>query len=184
MSRAKLLFTFLSLIITGLLFFCSGPALASDNIAWVLSWSPVSGATRYEFQLALNPDFTAPVVDTEVASTSIQAINLDTGTDYFWRVRATMPVLGDWSTIARFMIVALAPPPAPLLIITKAPPPVINIPTPPPAQHIVIPPQPTPQQIVPGFIWTILVIAAVLFIAVITLIVRTRTTPMRLPRST
>jgi hypothetical protein len=153
-------------------------------MVWVLSWSPASGAIRYEFQLALNPDFTTPVVDTEVTSTSIQVINLDTGTDYFWRVRATAPVLGDWSTVANFMIAVLAPPPAPLLIITKASPPVINIPAPPAAQHILIPPQPTPQRIAPGFIWTILIIAAVLVIAVIALIVRTRTTPMQLPRAT
>jgi hypothetical protein len=61
-------------------------------------------------------------------------------------------------------------------VVEQVPPPVINIPAPPPAQEIVIPPAPTPEEIAPGYIWAIIIIGAVLVIAVIVLIVRTRRT--------
>jgi len=139
------------------------------------SWTPISGTTQYQFQLALNPGFSPTLVDQTVATTGIRpVIALDTGLDYFWRVRALSPVQGDWSAIANFMVTEPAPEPSAPVVITQTPPPQITIPAPAPAPTITIPSPTPPAQIAPGYIWAIIIIGAVLVIAVIVLIVRTR----------
>jgi len=146
------------------------------------SWSPVSGATMYEFQLSEGTAFAAPVYATQVANAGVQLplnVTLEQGKTYFWRVRAFLPVPGDWSTIANITIAMPAPPapaPTPPVVVQQMPAPVINIPAAPPAQQIVIPPAPAEKVINPTYIWAIIIIGAVLVIAVIVLIVRTRRT--------
>jgi len=140
------------------------------------SWSPVSGTTQYEFQLAYNPTFAKPIISEKTSVAGIRPnVDLDTGLTYFWRVRATAPVMGDWSAMSNFFMekpAEAAPPPVEVI---TTPPPVIEIPAAPPAQQIVIPPAPAPPaQIAPAYIWAIIIIGAVLVIAVIVLIVRTR----------
>jgi hypothetical protein len=143
------------------------------------SWSPVAGATKYEFQLAVSTNFGASIFKTELADTGIRpAVKLDQGMTYFWRVRAIAPVTGDWSTIANFVVAEEEAPPAPAappVVVEQVPAPIIQIPPAPPAQEIVIPPAPAPPApIAPGYIWAIIIIGAVLVIAVVVLIVRTR----------
>ena len=99
-------------------------------------------------------------------------IKLERGKTYFWRVRALLPVAGDWSTAANFMVANLPPAPTPPVTIQQMPAPVINIPAPPPAQQIVIPPAPAPKEIAPAYIWAIIIIGAVLVIAVIVFVAR------------
>ncbi len=146
------------------------------------SWSPVSGATMYEFQLSEGTAFAAPVYATQVANAGVQLplnVTLEQGKTYFWRVRAFLPVPGDWSTIANITIAMPAPPapaPTPPVVVQQMPAPIINIPAAPPAQQIVIPPAPAEKVINPTYIWAIIIIGAVLVIAVIVLIVRTRRT--------
>jgi len=144
------------------------------------SWSPVAGASKYEFQLAVSTNFAKAMFSTTLADTGIRpAVKLDQGMTYFWRVRATEPVLGDWSTIANFVVAEaeVVAPAAPPVVVQQVPAPIINIPAAPPAQEIVIPPAPAaPAPIAPGYIWAIIIIGAVLVIAVIVLIVRTRRT--------
>jgi hypothetical protein len=145
------------------------------------SWAPVAGATTYEFQLAVSTNFAKAMFSTTLADTGIRpAVKLDQGMTYFWRVRAIEPVLGDWSTIANFVVAeaeAPAAPAAPPVVVEQVPAPIIQIPPAPPAQEIVIPPAPPPPApIAPGYIWAIIIIGAVLVIAVIVLIVRTRRT--------
>jgi hypothetical protein len=150
-----------------------GGSIVSTSPAF--SWTPVSGATMYQFQLSTDPAFGTTMVDEQVATAGIApAVTLDRGTTYFWRVKAIAPVEGDWSTVANFMVAEEAPAPAPPVVIEQTPAPVINIPEPPPATVVEIPPAPAPEQIAPGYIWAIIIIGAVLVIAVIVLIVRTR----------
>jgi len=153
----------------------NGGSITNQHPAF--SWSPVSGATEYQFQLAYNPTFAVPIIDEKTSAAGLRpTVDLDTDLTYFWRVRATKPVMGDWSAMSNFYLekpVEAAPP----IEIIQTPPPVIQIPAAPPAQQIVIPPAPQPPaQIAPAYIWAIIIIGAVLVIAVIVLIVRTRRT--------
>ena len=60
-------------------------------------------------------------------------------------------------------------------MIEQVPAPIINIPPAPPAQEIVIPPAPEPAApISQGLLWAVVIIGAILVIAVIVLILRTR----------
>ncbi|MFC1980660.1 WD40/YVTN/BNR-like repeat-containing protein [Chloroflexota bacterium] len=142
------------------------------------SWDPVSGATEYRFKLAQNVALDAPLVDVRVKSTGFAIVlELDLDTAYYWSVKPVSPVEGDWSAIANFTVKgAPAPPAPPPIVVKEMPAPVINIPAaPPPPPAIVIPPAPAPPApITPGYIWAIIIIGAVLVIAVIVLIIRTR----------
>jgi len=121
-------------------------------------------------------------------------LNFTPGQTYYWQVRATSPVDSPWSPLRAFTIAAL-PEAAPPVIVTEAPAPTITAPAPvtitqvpapqitvtapapPPATTITIPAAPAaPAPITPAFIWAIIIIGAVLVIAVIVLIVRTRRT--------
>ncbi len=160
----------------------SVPAIASpenggtiDSTSPAFSWTPAAGATLYQFQLSTTPDFATTLVDEQLASAGIApAVALDRGTTYFWRVKALQPVDGDWSTVANFMVAMAAPAPTPPVVIETVPPPVIEIPPAPPANVIEIPPAPPVEKIAPAYIWAIIIIGAVLVIAVIVLVVRTR----------
>jgi len=157
----------------------NGVTLTSTKPAF--SWSPVSGTTMYDFQLSEGTAFAAPVYATQVANAGVQLplnVTLEQGKTYFWRVRSLQPVQGDWSTIANFTVAepVVVPEPTPPVVVKEMPAPVINIPPAPPAQQIVIPPAPPEKVINPTYIWAIIIIGAVLVIAVIVLIVRTRRT--------
>jgi len=146
-----------------------------DSTSPAFSWTPAAGATLYQFQLSTTPDFATTLVDEQLASAGIApAVALDRGTTYFWRVKALQPVDGDWSTVANFMVAMAAPAPTPPVVIETVPPPVIEIPPAPPATVVEIPPAPPVEKIAPAYIWAIIIIGAVLVIAVIVLVVRTR----------
>jgi len=152
----------------------NGTTIKTQNPAF--SWSPVTGTTAYEIQLSVGPVFAATVwTDTATSAGDVlpSTMKLDQGVQYFWRVRASQPIQGDWSTAANFMVAApetAAPPP---VTITNVPQPTFTIPAPPPATTITIP-APVEKQIAPTYIWAIIIIGAILVIAVIVLIVRTR----------
>jgi len=141
----------------------------------VFTWSAVTSATKYDFQLSELPGFETTVFTDQTTSPAEAlpvTITLDRGKTYFWRVRAIEPIMGDWSTVGTFTIAELTttPPPPPS---TST---IITIPPPPPATSTIITlPTSTPAPtIAPAYIWAIIVIGAILVIAVIVLIVRTR----------
>jgi len=139
------------------------------------SWAPVGGATKYQYQLTDDASFAATLVDTSLITTAYQStIELTVGKTYFWRVKAIEPVEGDWSAVANFEVAAPAPTTAPQTNITV---PNITIPpiTVPPANVTVEAPTTTPT-ISAGLLWAVIIIGAVLVIALIVLIVRTRRT--------
>jgi len=136
------------------------------------SWSPVTGTTKYEFQMDTGTLFTAPMVSEQLATTAIMPnVTLEAGKTYFWRVRALEPVPSDWSTISNFTV-AVPPPPPPTPTQTIIAPPTITITQQPPVTFTI--PTAETTEISPAYIWAIIIIGAVLVIAVIVLIVRTR----------
>ncbi|MBI2869546.1 MAG: hypothetical protein HYX96_06965 [Chloroflexi bacterium] len=145
------------------------------------SWEPVSGTTQYRFVLADNPALTSPIVDTTTSSTAFTApAALQAGRTYFWAVQAVEPVRGIMSTVSTFAtapVVTPAPPttPAPPITVTTVPQPTIIITQVPQPTVIITEPAPPPTT-APAYIWAIIIIGAVLVIAVIVLIVRTRRT--------
>jgi hypothetical protein len=148
-----------------------------NNVSPAFSWSPIGGATSYKFELSTNAAFVSTVYDAEVLSAGAQlpsVMTLERGKQYFWRVKALAPSEGEWSTVANFVVAEEEAPAPPPVVIEQTPAPVINIPAAPPAQQIVIP-APEPAKVIsPAYIWAIIIIGAVLVIAVIVLIVRTR----------
>ena len=166
------------------------------------SWTPVAGTERYEFQLASDILFgpMSTIVSTVAGKAGIAPITatnaLDYNTTYLWRVRAQYPQEGEWSALANFTTMAepVAPAPPvvqqPPVVVTQNPVPVIEMPAPvvnvqvPPPQQITIPaaqqitiPAAAQQVTTPisgGYLLAIIIIGAVLVIAVVVLIVRTR----------
>jgi hypothetical protein len=136
-----------------------------------LAWSRVIGATGYEWELAKDPVFAVPV---ERAGGDLAKVNavvlqheLDYNTTYYWRVRAQLtpkpPTYSDWATAIFTTMAEPAATQPPVVIPTQAPPVVVEV--------------PVPAAIPAYLLWAIVVIGAVLVIAVIVLIVRTRRVP-------
>ncbi|MDP2916729.1 MAG: fibronectin type III domain-containing protein, partial [Dehalococcoidia bacterium] len=158
----------------------------------IFSWNSVSGAESYELELADNPFFAnsqakKPLMNTVWAWDK----DLEYSTTYYFRVRAISGKnVSDWVQSVFTTMDKPAPPaptvaPAPTIpTITIAPPaPVKKFFDPQSGQYFdneadlrayqqTHPPALPPAT--PGYIWAVIIIAAVLVIAVIVLIVRTR----------
>ncbi|WP_116126223.1 proprotein convertase P-domain-containing protein [Lewinella sp. IMCC34183] len=70
-----------------------------------LGWAPLEGATDYDLQFALAPDFAAPVVDVrgQPGTEYVPDYPLAGNTTYYWRVRARNACgSGDWSAPRTF----------------------------------------------------------------------------------
>jgi hypothetical protein len=146
------------------------------TVSPAFSWSAITGTTKYDFQISELPGFETTIFtdQTNDAGEALPVtITLEQGKTYFWRVRAAEPVLGDWSTVGNFQVVAKATTTPPVTV-TNPPPITITIPTPPAPTTITVSPPPPAAQIAPAYIWAIIIIGAILVIAVIVLIVRTR----------
>jgi len=139
------------------------------------TWGPVTNATSYDFKIGTDPSF-ATVVDKAdgLTSTAYTPKGLKVGTTYYWEVRAVNgTVAGDWvvsafttgsGTVGTAVPTGAAP--QPTTVVTVAPPNVIVT---------VAPATGTGEAPgTPAYIWVIIVIGAILVIAVIVLIARTR----------
>jgi hypothetical protein len=128
------------------------------------SWESANTADAYQFVLADNAEFTSPLVNEKVSESAYQLdFELEYNSNYFWKVQAYKgtEALSRWSDVGAFttMEKAVAPPsqPPPATVTQPAPAPIV-LPTP----------------IPPILLWVIIGIGALLIIAVIILIVRTR----------
>jgi len=65
----------------------------------ILDWETLPGATEYKWQLDYDTDFSTVPTDFEddTRASSARLPALDSDTAYYWRVRATEPVLSRWS---------------------------------------------------------------------------------------
>jgi len=165
-------------------------------------WLPATGAVSYDFQLSTSPDISSPIVDTNVDATGYTVSSeLAYDTNHYWRVRsvASDGTTSNWCTIQNFHTrteeippVTVEPAPTPTINLPQPTvsvnipdltvnppaitiePPVITVPIPPSTVTTVNPVIEMPDEQTPVFIWVIVAIGAVLTIAVIVLIIRTR----------
>jgi photosystem II stability/assembly factor-like uncharacterized protein len=157
---------------------------ATTQLKPTFSWIAVQGATSYELELSTNPFFANAQVKKPLSHTTwTWDEELEFDTNYYWRVRAVKSGKGiltnnsDWAEAVfttRSPDAPAPPPPVQVIEYPPAPPqpaPQITLPQP---QVILPAAAPPPAQISPPFIWAIIIIGAVLVIAVIVLIVRTR----------
>jgi hypothetical protein len=140
------------------------------------TWGAVAGAASYTLQLADNPFFANPIEKKPLTTTIwVWDSALKPSTVYYWRVQAVAG--GNASTwVANAFTtgtgVAAPVPGAPAPAVTPTivvPTPVVNVSVPAPTSQAA-----TPET--PAYIWVIIAIGAVLVIAVIVLIARTRRT--------
>ena len=109
----------------------------------------------------------------KVTAYQLVTVSLEYGQTYYWRVRGVSATsTTDWSPITAFTTMLEpedAPPP---VTITDVPPATftVEIPEQPPATTVEV----VQEEVGQGYIWAIIIIGAVLVIAVIVLIVRTR----------
>jgi hypothetical protein len=163
------------------------------------TWERPSKAKIYDLKIALDPDFletlsasttTSSTTDAEIAEV-IEGKYFMPETTYYWRVRVNIdgPVKSQYSETRSFSIgalpeamepVVIEQPPAPVISVPPTPeiviePPEIVLPAPQPVPEIVIPEAPAaPAPITPAYIWAIIIIGAILVIALVVLIIRTR----------
>ena len=165
-------------------------------------WTTVSNAVSYEFELSTSPDFSTTIVSTTITA-PVTAYTCTTelayDTNHYWRVRA----VSDTGTKSLWCFsnfhtrteeippVTVEPPPTPSITvdlpapqvtvvvpdITVVPPDIIvdvpavvTVTQPPPTTFVL----PTDDAGTPVYIWVIVGIGALLTIAVIVLIIRTR----------
>jgi len=133
-----------------------GPVVGATNVpvsGTALTWAPYARATKYEVKLATDAALTDVLGTAQVEGTAYQYdSDLSYSTTYFWAVRAIEPVPSDWSPTAHFTTMA-----EPVEEPEPEPPVVIEQPT-----------------ITPAYIYAIIAVGALLVIAVLVLIVRTR----------
>ncbi len=137
------------------------------SVTPIFSWPEVTDAT-YEFQLGDDPTFQILLyAATATVNSHVARETLAYTTTYYWRVRAVSALTtSGWSTGA-FTTMAKPVPPTPPIVITPTPPVKTEI------VKVEVPvPQPTP---IPSYLlWSVIFIGAILIIALIVLIVRTR----------
>jgi hypothetical protein len=144
-----------------------------------ISWTPYEGAVKYEVQISEDPTFA--ILDVSASSANsfyLVEESLKKSTAYYWRARGVTreayqevktwipAITGPWVT---GMFVTMGEPVVeePTVIVEKEP-------APPPTVKVVEVPISTPAPIPAALLWAIIVIGAVLVIALIVLIVRTR----------
>ncbi|MDP2731246.1 MAG: hypothetical protein Q8O55_12325 [Dehalococcoidales bacterium] len=143
-----------------------------------LTWTPYEGAIHYEVALAEDPTFSILDFSYTADNTFFKVPATDElkyNTTYYWRVRG---VTGPEAIVNKVLVVPAGP--WEIGIFTTMAEPVVEEPTvivqpgvTPPAQIVQVPvPQPSP--IPSGLLWAVIAIGAVLVIALIVLIVRTR----------
>jgi len=166
-------------------FAISGPEIGATDVGLTptLTWAPLEGALAYEVMIAEDPTF--GIVDISVTSENpFYKVGeaLATSTTYYWRVRAQTGEAGVEGTKYQYL---QAPPTSEWItgIFTTMAEPVAEEPTvitvtepapPAPAPEVKVVEVPGAAPIPSGVLWAIVVIGAVLVIALIILIVRTR----------
>ncbi|MDD4875921.1 MAG: right-handed parallel beta-helix repeat-containing protein [Dehalococcoidales bacterium] len=138
------------------------------------AWAPVTGASAYYFELADNPNFVVPIMRLSgdlgrlIVTYYAHMTDLDYSSAYYWRVKAVSGsedagnlIESPWNG-GVFITEQEPVEPEPPVVVEEVQPPVITVEI------------PAETQITPSWIYVIIGVGAVLVIAVIVLIVRTR----------
>jgi hypothetical protein len=159
------------------------PTMGDDEVSLspTFAWELIDDADGYYFELADNSALALPIVrmdgdEGRLTSTVYGYIGkLEYSTAYYWRVKAVSGTEAaddlkesSWNT-GVFVTMAEPEEPAPPIVIEESEPPVITI-----EQPDIVVPLPAETQITPAWIYVIIGVGAVLVIAVVVLIVRTR----------
>jgi len=154
----------------------AAPETGDDTVSLTptLAWEAVPGADGYDFEFADNANFVAPLLVKMVGDANRlivtayhYATKLPYSTAYYWRVRAVSATAESPWASGVFITKAEPVEPTPPIVVEEAPPVVIEQP-----DIIVTLPAETP--ITPAWIYVIIGVGAVLVIALLVLIVRTR----------
>jgi hypothetical protein len=163
-------------------FSISGPVAGASNvgISPLMTWDEYPGATGYELALSEDPSFAIVEWVRNVANNFYSVPEeLNYSTTYYWRVRAVTGAgaadRGPWVTgvfqteeepaATGTPVVTIPAPPAATVVVTQ----------PGEVKIVEVPTQTTVPQAIPDYLlWLIIIIGAVLVIALIVLIVRTR----------
>jgi hypothetical protein len=156
------------------------------------AWEEVNEYTYYQLRLGTNDAVTVNFVTYDVPSKYEWTTIADgtggaaefeyafvVGETYYWKVRVNDPVYGPWSEVRSFTIeepeaAAIAPPAQVTVQPAPAPEVTVEAPAPAPAPQVTVEVPPAEVPPTPGYIWAIIAIGAILVIAVIVLILRTR----------
>jgi len=161
------------------------PAAGATNVPLkpVFQWAAITGAQSYDLQVSDNPVFVNPLDAQTGLNTNVWTFTkeLENGKTYYWRVRAVSAsgVASEWVSSAFTTATEAVDEPgdpgtAPVITITQPAAPIITI-TQPAAPVITITQAgDSDAPTTPVSVWVLIVIGAVLIIAVIVLIVRTR----------
>jgi hypothetical protein len=147
------------------------------SIRPVLIWGEVADATTYDFELADNAAFRDAISKVLGENVWQADADLQNSTTYFWRVRAVKGrhvEVSDWVTGTFVTEAAPPPPPPPELYCSPITGLCFDTPEKLQAHWEAQQPAPEPLPTTPAYIWAIIIIGAVLVIAVVVLIVRTR----------
>jgi len=164
-----------------------GSEMALSNVPF--TWVSVTDAASYMLVLSANADLSEPVIEAAAAGTaytyseytySAGAIvgPLTDGSPYYWQVTALDANADVLATSGVSVFIASAPVvEEPAEITVEVPPAQITVEVPPvevPPAEVTVEVPPTEVPPTPAYIWLIIGVGAVLLIAVIVLIVRTR----------
>lgn len=164
----------------------SSPAPGAKDVGLkpTFQWTAVAGATSYVIQVADNAAFTTATEKTIPGDVNVWAYDgaaLKNSTIYYWRVKAVSATSASSWSVGIFTTAAPPAPPAPAPTITAPAPTVtVSVPAPtitvqaPPAPNVTVQAPPPAAPVTPGYVWAIIAIGAILVIAVIVLILRTR----------
>jgi hypothetical protein len=160
----------------------TSPSIGGYDVATepMFTWQPVAGSIRYEIALSEDPTFTIIEWSYNVDQTFYKVDEpLRYDTTYYWRVRGVLgepyQEFGQWKTPATpwttgIFTTASEPAPPPDPIVVQPTKPEVNVEIPP--TKITIEPA---EQAIPNYmLWIIVAVGAILVIALIVLIVRTR----------
>jgi hypothetical protein len=136
------------------------------------SWAAVANAVSYEFKLSDKPDFSTTVDSVTGLNSTVYTtgVNLEVGKTYYWQVRAVNgDIVSDWAQSTFTVTAAAGEPGGPVITVV---PPAVTVE--PPDVIVTVPPQEPASTFTPAWVWVIIAIGAILVIAVIVLIARTR----------
>jgi hypothetical protein len=78
-----------------------GVVVSDTSVNVPLSWQAKGGASKYEWQVSEDEAFTSPRIGF-TSDPSVTVLDLKANTAYFWRTRASEPMLGKWGDVQTF----------------------------------------------------------------------------------